>query len=85
MKKMILVSIALCALGFAANSLAAPAEIPTESTAATAKGNTKITIGGELRVRGVVQNNTGDFNGNSSNSNSNTNVTTTRERPRAKK
>lgn len=39
-------------LGFAALSYAAPAEIPSDTTAVIAKGKTQITLGGDLRFRG---------------------------------
>ena len=39
-------------LGVAALSYAAPAEIPSDTTAVIAKGKTQITLGGELRFRG---------------------------------
>ncbi len=40
-------------LGLAALSYAAPAEIPSDTTAAIAKGKTQITLGGEIRMRGM--------------------------------
>lgn len=40
-------------LGLAALSYAAPAEIPSDTTAAIAKGKTQITLGGEIRMRGL--------------------------------
>lgn len=40
-------------LGLAALSYAAPAEIPSDTTAVIAKGKTQITLGGELRFRGM--------------------------------
>jgi hypothetical protein len=64
-KKLLIFAVCLLALGFAANSFAIQAEIPADTTAAIAKGGTQITIGGDLRVRGVIQSNTGDFNSNS--------------------
>jgi len=45
-------------LGFAALSYSAPAEIPSDTTAAVAKGKTQITLGGELQVRGSMGKNT---------------------------
>ncbi len=45
-------------LGFAALSYAAPAEIPADTTAVIAKGKTQITLGGELRFRGMMGSNT---------------------------
>jgi hypothetical protein len=86
LKKIIIASISLLTLGLAVNSFAVPAEIPTESTTATAKGDTQITIGGELRVRGVVQHNTGEFNRNKSEAGkNNVPVTVTKEQPQPKK
>jgi hypothetical protein len=41
-------------LGFVAISYSAPAEIPSDTTAAVAKGQTKITLGGDIRVRGFA-------------------------------
>ena len=61
MKKLIIFAVALLALGFAASSFAIQAEIPADSTAAIAKGGTQVTIGGEIRVRGAIRSNTGDF------------------------
>jgi hypothetical protein len=61
-KKLIVFAVALLALGFAANSFAVQAEIPADTTAVVAKGGTQVTIGGELRVRGIASNNTRDFN-----------------------
>lgn len=62
MKKLIIFAVALLALGFAANSFAIQAEIPADTTAAIAKGGTQITIGGDLRVRGLSYNDTSDWN-----------------------
>jgi hypothetical protein len=45
-------------LGFAALSYSAPAEIPSDTTAAVAKGQTQITLGGEIQVRGTTATNT---------------------------
>jgi hypothetical protein len=42
----------LLMLGFAANSFAVHAEIPSETQAVVAKGQTQVTLGGELRFRG---------------------------------
>ncbi len=39
-------------LGFVAMASAAPAEIPSDTSAVIAKGKTQITLGGELRFRG---------------------------------
>jgi len=44
-------------LGFAALSYSAPAEIPSDTTPAVAKGKTKITLGGDIRFRGFAINN----------------------------
>ena len=84
LKKSLIISISIFALCLAGTALAAPAEIPSDSTAATAKGDTKVTIGGELRVRGVVQQNTGDFDKNSTGGGSGVTATTTRTQPRPK-
>ena len=40
-------------LGLAALSYAAPAEIPSDTTAVISKGKTQITLGGEIRIRGM--------------------------------
>lgn len=56
----IIASLALV-LGFAASAFAIHAEIPSETQAVVAKGSTQITLGGELRVRGEIQQNTSDF------------------------
>jgi len=61
-KKLIIFAVALLALGFAANSFAIQAEIPADTTAVIAKGGTQVTIGGDLRVRGIAAMNTRDFN-----------------------
>lgn len=52
----------LFVLGFAASAFATHAEIPADTQAAVAKGGTQITLGGDLRFRGEVNNNTADFN-----------------------
>ncbi len=49
-------------LGFAASAFAIHAEIPSETQAVVAKGQTQITLGGELRFRGETRQNTNDFN-----------------------
>ncbi len=49
-------------LGFAASAFAIHAEIPAETQAVVAKGQTQITIGGDVRVRGELKKNTQDFN-----------------------
>jgi len=41
----------LCVFGFAASAFAMHADIPSETTAAIAQGNTQITLSGEIRVR----------------------------------
>ncbi|MGD0885057.1 MAG: alginate export family protein [Thermodesulfovibrionales bacterium] len=48
--------------GFAASAFAIHAEIPSETTAVVAPGGTQITIGGELRVRGIFANDADTFN-----------------------
>ncbi len=63
MKKYFLVALAaLFVLGFAASAFAIHAEIPAETQAVVATGATQITIGGDIRVRGLMSNNTADFN-----------------------
>jgi hypothetical protein len=63
MNKIIFFAAALFVFSFAAISFAIPAAIPADSTQAVARGGTQVTIGGELRVRGVNTQNTSDFNG----------------------
>ncbi len=63
-KYLVIVLAALFVLGFAASSFAIHAEIPAETQAVVAQSATQITIGGELRVRGIYQQNTQDFNSN---------------------
>jgi hypothetical protein len=46
-------------LGFAVNSFALQAEIPADTQTVTKK-DPKITIGGEIRIRGWYVNNAGD-------------------------
>ncbi|MCL5062817.1 MAG: alginate export family protein [Nitrospiraceae bacterium] len=53
-------------LGFAASAFAIQAEIPSETQATVAKGTTQITLGGAIRVRGEVLQNTTDFDKNKS-------------------
>jgi len=53
-----ILSVLVLLLGFAALSYSAPAEIPSDTTAAVAKGKTQITLGGELQVRGSMAKNT---------------------------
>ena len=48
----------LFTLGFAVSAFAIHAEIPAETQAVVAKGATNITLGGELRFRGEIKNNT---------------------------
>ena len=63
MKKYLVIALAaLFVLGFAASSFAIHAEIPAETQAVVAQSATQITIGGEIRVRGLYQENTQDFN-----------------------
>ena len=65
MKKYLVIALAaLFVLGFAASSFAIHAEIPAETQAVVAQSATQITIGGEIRVRGLYQQNTQDFNSN---------------------
>ncbi|MDP3259525.1 MAG: alginate export family protein [Thermodesulfovibrionales bacterium] len=45
-------------LGFAVSAFAIHAEIPAETQAMVAKGSTQITMGGEIRLRGELRNNT---------------------------
>ena len=52
---------ALFILGFAASAFAIHAEIPSETQAVVAKGQTQITLGGEIRVRGEYRDNVSDF------------------------
>jgi hypothetical protein len=66
-KKFFVFAVALLVLGFAASSFAMQAEIPADTTAAIAKGGTQVTIGGEVRMRAVTAQNTGDFNRNNAN------------------
>ncbi len=51
-------------LGFAASSFAIHAEIPAETQAVVGTGLTQITIGGEIRVRGLYQSNAVNFDSN---------------------
>jgi len=53
-----ILSVLVLLLGFAALSYSAPAEIPSDTTAAVAKGQTQITLGGEIQVRGTTATNT---------------------------
>ncbi|HXX58077.1 MAG TPA: alginate export family protein [Thermodesulfovibrionales bacterium] len=54
----------LLLLGSAESAFAIHAEIPSETQAVIATGGTQITIGGQVRVRAEVQQNTRDFNSN---------------------
>ena len=55
MKKYVsILSVLVLVLGFAALSYSAPAEIPSDTTAVVAKGQTKITLGGDIRFRGFA-------------------------------
>ncbi|KAF0182359.1 MAG: hypothetical protein FD164_1198 [Nitrospirae bacterium] len=49
-------------LGCAAMAFAVPADIPADTTAAIAKGGTRVTIDGDVRVRGRMFSNVTDFN-----------------------
>jgi len=53
LKKFLAIAISVVfLLGFAASAFALHAEIPSETQAAVAMGNTQITLGGSIRVRG---------------------------------
>ncbi|GLI53772.1 alginate export family protein [Thermodesulfovibrio yellowstonii] len=52
-----LLAVLVLLLGFASLSYSAPAEIPSDTTAVIAKGKTQITLGGELRFRGIYGSN----------------------------
>ena len=55
MKKYVsILSVLILVLGFASLSYSAPAEIPSDTTAVVAKGQTKITLGGDIRFRGFA-------------------------------
>ncbi|GBE32261.1 hypothetical protein BMS3Bbin05_01170 [bacterium BMS3Bbin05] len=63
MKKSIaIIAAMLFVFGFTASAFAAMADIPADTSAAVAKGNTQVTVSGSLRFRGNLQNNTKDFN-----------------------
>jgi hypothetical protein len=63
MKKFLAIVIStLFVLGLACSAFAIHAEIPSETQAVVAKGETQITLGGSIRVRGEARNNTSDFN-----------------------
>lgn len=71
-----LLAVLVLLLGLAALSYAAPAEIPSDTTAVIAKGKTQITLGGELRFRGYYWKNQSvrdndDYNNPPNNSSSN--------------
>jgi len=53
-----ILSVLVFVLGLTALSYAVVAEIPSDTTAAVAKGKTQITLGGEIQVRGSMANNT---------------------------
>jgi hypothetical protein len=61
-KYLVLALAAMFVLGFAASSFAIHAEIPAETQAVVAAGATQITLGGDLRFRGMMMRNTLDFN-----------------------
>ncbi|GBD99639.1 hypothetical protein BMS3Abin07_01676 [bacterium BMS3Abin07] len=62
MKKSIaIIAAMLFVFGFTASAFAAMADIPADTSAAVAKGNTQVTVSGSLRFRGNLQNNTKDF------------------------
>lgn len=52
----------LLVFGFTASAFAIHADIPSETQAVVAKGQTQITLDGEIRVRGEYQHNTATFN-----------------------
>jgi len=54
-------------LGFAASAFAIHAEIPAETTSMVVKGDTQITLGGEIRFRGIIRET--DFNDDTASSN----------------
>ncbi len=54
-KYLAIIAVMLFVLGFAATAFALHAEIPAETTAMVAKGDTVISIGGALRFRGFVE------------------------------
>ena len=65
MKKYLVIALAVMfVLGFAASSFAIHAEIPAETQAVVGTGLTQITIGGEIRVRGLYQSNAAHFDSN---------------------
>lgn len=57
-KYLVLVLGVIFTLGFAASAFAIHAEIPAETQAVVAKGSTQILLGGEIRFRGEIRNNT---------------------------
>ena len=52
----------LLVFGFTASAFAIHADIPSETQAVVAKGQTQITLDGEIRVRGEYKHNTATFN-----------------------
>jgi hypothetical protein len=61
-KKLLIFTAAFLIFGLETSSFAVQAEIPSDSTAAVAKGGTQVTIGGELLFRGSVIKNTNNLN-----------------------
>lgn len=55
----------LFVLSFSASAFAIHGEIPAEAQGVVSKSRSKITLGGDLRFRGEVRNNTTDFNSDS--------------------
>jgi hypothetical protein len=63
LKKFLAIAVSvLFLLGFAASAFAIHAEIPSETQAVVAKGETQVTLGGSIRVRGEIRQNTTDLN-----------------------
>lgn len=63
MKKLLAVALGmLFVFGFAVSAFAIHAEIPSETQAVVAKGQTQITLGGEIRIRGEYRKNIGRLN-----------------------
>lgn len=54
-------------LGFAASAFAIHAEIPAETAAMVVKGDTQVTLGGEIRFRGIIRDT--DFNSDNATAN----------------
>lgn len=65
-KYLVVVMGVLFVLSFAASAFAIHAEIPSETQAVVAKGTTQVNIGGDIRFRGAIRNNTSDFNSDKS-------------------